>query len=261
MADNRWFRELDAELPPREDFIARNKAITAHYAGWYVREPRFKWAAMAALTSRQIGDVLSLATGGDLKRKLVLMFLGPAIELMRETNFAVFDDVGWVHHAFLSTGGDPGVIASALQGMESHQDIVEAFTAIACSGGDDPEARRAAENSHWDGNCLLLKHEQRFTVQPRFEKLRGLFPMSLTLTSATSFAMLSSDPVRRTWFFLYALRCMARSRKLTDIPDIRVFAQRWSWIENEVLGIYREAEERHDPKMKQYIQGLAQGVV
>jgi hypothetical protein len=263
---NRWREELEREMPPREDPVAYNRAITAHYARWYLAEPRFKWAAMATFPSYQTGQLLALAHGHEnerhgavrMARRGAAAVLGSAIALVRDTNAAVFADVGWAHHAFIATGGDAQAIARE-HDAQNESDLVRAFAELAHAR--DIERREgpcpASRFAIWEGTRLILRHEQLVTVQPIFGRIVGAWRMHLTLLSATPFHELATEKVHDTRFLPHALRRWARTRIASDLPDMTKFEQRWPWIEQEVLPLYREVESRGDPRMRALMERYA----
>lgn len=243
-------------MPDRADIVARNRAITARYASWYLAEPRLKWAAMAALTSSGMGELFALFREGSapgLQRPMTLLF-GGTFELLRETNFAVFDDIGWAHHAFLESGGDWRAVAEELDGLESHRDVVRGFEAISGAAEEDDEA---ASRAVWEGARLILRHEQVLTVQPRFERMNALSRAYFTASAVTPYSCLSSRPVRASRFIAFALGQLAKAPP--SLPDVTKLEQRWPWIERECLAIFREVESRGDPQMRAYMEALAAG--
>jgi hypothetical protein len=268
MKRNPWWEELERTMPSRADAVARNHAITARYAGWYLTEPRFKWAAMAAFASYQAGQVLALKYGdardaralARLGRRGATALLGNAIELVREVNVAVFDDVGWAHHAFVVTGGDASAIARELADRPSHRDLVRGFAELASARlleEDEGGGGGAARFAVWEGARLILRHEQALTVQPRFARLDAAFRAYLTLLSVTPFQQLAQGPVRDAWFLPHALRRLAATRRRADVPDMTRFEQRWPWIEQEALPLFREVESRGDPRMRAVMERMA----
>lgn len=247
-------------MPERADFIARNRAITARYASWYLAEPRLKWAAMAALTSSGMGELFALFRDGSapgLPRRAMTLFFGGTFELLRETNFAVFDDIGWAHHAFIESGGDWRAVAEELDGRESHRDVVRGFEAIASAAEEDGEA---ASRAVWEGARLILRHEQVLTVQPRFERMNALPRAYFTVSAVTPYACLSARPVRASRFIAFALGQLAKARRAPSLPDVTKLEQRWPWVERECLAIFREVESRGDPQMRAYMEALAAGL-
>lgn len=55
-----WKAAAESRLPPREEIIQRNRAITSHYARLYLDHYEiFKWAGMAAFASSQVGVALT----------------------------------------------------------------------------------------------------------------------------------------------------------------------------------------------------------
>jgi hypothetical protein len=263
-----WRDELEHTMPPVDDVRARNRAITARYARWYLTEPRLKWAAMASFASSQTGQVLALTYPeagessrlADLGRATAGAVLREATELVRRTNLAVFDDVGWAHHAFLATGGDASAIASELADTPTHTELARGFAEIAHGielaeevGDDSPAARFAV----WEGARAILRHEQLVSVQPLFGRIGGAFRAYLTTLGMTSFHELSDEPVRNAWFLSYALKRLATTRARADLPDLTDFDQRWRWMEHEMLPGYREVESRGHPRLRATMERFA----
>lgn len=55
-----WKAAAESRLPPSEEIIKRNRAITSHYARLYLdHHDIFKWAGMAAFASSQVGIALA----------------------------------------------------------------------------------------------------------------------------------------------------------------------------------------------------------
>ena len=95
----------------------RNLEISTHYAWIYKRLPAcMKWAGMAAIASHHVRRALfplrldSDRTGYvDIPRSLGRRksLLIQDVNTIRETNNAIFDDIFWVHLAYLSA--DDGI--------------------------------------------------------------------------------------------------------------------------------------------------------
>src|SRR5712692_10230726 len=93
---DRWKARAQARLPPIGDVVERNLAITAAYAGWYLRgHTLFKWAGMAAFASHHVGMAF---------RSAALRAIIPDLDRIREVNNLIYDDIGWAHLAY-QTGG------------------------------------------------------------------------------------------------------------------------------------------------------------
>jgi len=145
----------------------RNLEISSRYAWLYKFLPAyFKRAGMAAFASHHARLALFPfrldrdRTGYvDIPRSLSRQraLLMADVNTIRETNNAIFDDIFWAHLAY----------ATALAGFEAidrGRRVLEDPTAPAA-------ARRTAEDRIWEGNVLLLEHEQRALVQPNLDHL------------------------------------------------------------------------------------------
>ena len=165
----------------------RNLEISSRYAWLYKFLPAyFKWAGMAAFASHHVRLALFPfrldrdRTGYvDIPRSLSRQraLLMADVNTIRETNNAIFDDIFWAHLAYATAedgigclrgflGPDPHY-ATALAGFEAIDQgrrVLEDPTAPAA-------ARRTAEDRIWEGNVLLLEHEQRALVQPNLDHL------------------------------------------------------------------------------------------
>src|SRR5262245_131311 len=108
-------------LPDETHLIARNAAISAQYARWYLQRPELKWAGMAAFASHHLG--LALHVYADLcavLEDLLRAGRNPGmedskladLELVRQTNNRIYQHIGWAHLAYLS-GGAPAVAAES----------------------------------------------------------------------------------------------------------------------------------------------------
>ncbi|WP_294344620.1 hypothetical protein [Prosthecochloris sp.] len=59
-AKEEWKAAAESRLPPPEEIVQRNRAITSHYARLYLdHHDIFKWAGMAAFASSQVGIALA----------------------------------------------------------------------------------------------------------------------------------------------------------------------------------------------------------
>lgn len=240
-----WRALLDKRIPIKTEAAARNAAITATYASWYVERPHLcKWAGMAAFTSRQVGDLLR-TNATPRWRALSDAVFGPALSLMRETNNAVFDDLGWAHLAFFSPDGGLAAVEEGLSDLSSHEELRDSFRLL-------EEARRAprhAEALAWQAARAMLRHEQRHTVQPRFTQFPRSFRWWLTLTASGAFSV-PGAPQPRKYFYPYMLR---RGRVA---PDLTRFEERWDWIDAEIIDLWRATDQRAPHALRIHMEQL-----
>jgi len=232
----------------------RNVEISSRYA-WINRiEPAcFKWAAMAAIASHHVRLVLfPLRLDADRtgfvdiphslgRRKLLLM---ADVDTIRATNNAIFNDIFWVHLAYVTADDGIGRLRALLQAEQDYAPVLAGFEAIdrgrrvledeTASAAD----RQAAEDLIWAGNVELLRHEQRALVQPCFDRLSCTFARLVSIGAATSFEVRG---VRRevacfTSFYLYSLtRGSPRALRAQAWPRITRFDDRWRWLAASVV--------------------------
>lgn len=118
----------------------RNVEISSCYAWIYQRQPAcFKWAAMAAIASHHIRLVLfPLRLDADrtgfvdiphslARRKLLLT---EDVDTIRATNNAIFNDIFWVHLAYLTVGDGIERLRALLQAERQYASVLAGFEAI-----------------------------------------------------------------------------------------------------------------------------------
>ena len=171
----------------------RNVEISSRYAWLYKVLPTcLKWAGMAALASHHVRLALfPLRLDTDHngyvdiphslgRRRLLLQ----DVHTIRATNNAIFNDIFWVHIAYVTAEDGIGRLRSLLRDRPDYSPVLAGFEAVdeGCRVLDDPgasaEQRRAAGERIWMGNVQLLEHEQRALVQPRFDHLSCASPAS-----------------------------------------------------------------------------------
>jgi uncharacterized protein DUF2515 len=239
----------------------RNLEISTHYAWIYKRLPTcLKWAGMGAIASHHVRRALfplrfdSDRTGYvDIPRSLGhhKSLLIQDVNTIRETNNAIFDDIFWVHLAYLS--GDDGLdrlrtllrdevhyapVLAGFESIDSGRRVLEGMTTTA-------EARRSAEELIWDGNVQLLEHEQRALVQPRFDLLSCAFARLVSMGATTTFEVRGARREAAYFTSFYASSIAERIPpplhakgwpRLTDYDD------RWNWIVRSVVPRFRRLD-------------------
>ncbi len=217
----------------------------------------FKWAGMAAIASHHVRLALfPLRLDTDRsgyvniphsmsRRKWLLM---DDVNTIRATNNAIFNDIFWVHLAYLSAEDGIASLRSLLRTDDDLAPLLSGFEAIdegrrvVEDQAASPEARRRADDLIWKGNVQLLEHEQRALVQPNFDRLSCAFARLVSIGSATRFEV---HGVRKevgyfTSFYLYSLTLGAphvvRSRAW---PRITLLDDRWRWLVTSVVPRFR----------------------
>ncbi len=110
-----------------------------------------------------------------------------------EINNAIFDDIFWVHLAYLADGDGLARLRDLLSPMPHYASVLAGFEKIdrgqrAVTQPTDSEgARRQGLDLVWQGNLELLAHEQRVVVQPHFDRLSPTFARLVSLGAATTF--------------------------------------------------------------------------
>jgi hypothetical protein len=232
--------------------------ISSRYAWIYRLYPAsFKWTAMAAIASHHVRLALfplqldTDRTGYvDIARSLrrrKLLLTGDA-NTIRATNNAIFDDIFWVHLAYVSADDGIERVRALLRSEGHYAPMLSGFEAIdegrrlVADPTASAAARRTADDLIWAGNLLLLEHEQRAVVQPNFDVLSCAFARLISIGSATTFG---ARGVRHevgyfTSFYLYSLtRGVPDALRARTWPRITRFDDRWRWLETSVVPRFR----------------------
>jgi hypothetical protein len=236
----------------------RNMEISSRYAWAYKLQPAcFKWAAMAAIASHHVRLALfplrldTDRTGYlDLTRSLGRRqpLLTTDVNTIRRTNNAIFNDIFWVHLAYVTADNGIEHLRALLQTHRHYAPILSGFEAIDAGRRvlEDATASAAARGTAgdliWLGNLQLLEHEQRALVQPHFDGLSCAFARLISIGSATTF---EARGVRRelayfTSFYAYSLtRGIPHAVRAQAWPRITRFDDRWRWLAASVVPRFR----------------------
>ncbi len=261
-----WIEQLESGLPPKERIVERNIAITAQYAAWYLQKPElFKWAGMAAFASRQVGIALAFSEMMHAPDQFVIqeeatnqgfsfdparlfrsalnnLFSVPSfmhsvaarqlflvdLDEIRRGNNAIFADIAWAHAAYQESGiGE--IEKNCCKENEEYlltgfRMIDEGFRILEKAGNEE-EARRVI----WNGNVLLLRHEQLNTLQPVFDAISPQGRIVVSFGSELDFSG-AVENVKASFSSFSGY-----FETLTGIKSVTDREQRWQWIENDVL--------------------------
>jgi hypothetical protein len=253
-----WKAVVDDLLSSQCCAFHRNIEISSRYAWIHKLQPAcFKWAAMAAIASHHVRLALfplRLDTDRNgyvdiphsLRRQKSL--LTEDVNTIRETNNAIFNDIFWVHLAYVTAADGIERLRALLQADTHYAPILAGFETIDQGrrvledATASAEARRAADDLIWEGNTQLLEHEQRALVQPNFDRLSCAFARLASIGSATSF---EARGVRRelayfTSFYIYAFtRGLPHALRAKAWPRITRFDDRWNWLVESVVPRFR----------------------
>ena len=248
----------DGLLSDRCCAFHRNVEISAHYAWMYKSQPAcFKWAAMAAIASHHVRLALfplrldADRTGYvDIRHSLARrkLLLTEDVNTIRATNNAIFNDIFWVHLAYVTADDGIERLRALLRAERHYARVLAAFEAIDQGrrvledGMASAAARQSADDLIWEGNVKLLEHEQRALVQPNFDRLSCTFARLASIGSATSFEVrgLRREVASFTSFYLYSLtRRIPHALRAHAWPRITRFDDRWSWLVTSVVPHFR----------------------
>ena len=256
-----WKALAEGLLTNQSCAFHRNLEISSRYAWIYKFLPAcFKWAGMAAFASHHVRLALfplrldTDRTGyvdipHSLGRQKALL-IGD-VNTIRETNNAIFDDIFWVHLAY-GTAEDGMERLRALLGAQPHYaSVLTGFEAIDRGrrvledATASAEARCKADDLIWEGNVLLLEHEQRALVQPNLDRLSCAFARLFSIGSALTFEVrgVRQEISYFTSFYLYSLtEGIAQALRAQAWPRITRFDDRWRWVVTCVVPRFRRVD-------------------
>ena len=255
-----WKAVSDGLLSSQCCAFHRNLEISSRYAWMYKALPTcLKWAAMAAIASHHVRLALfPLRLDADRTGYVDIphslghrLLLTEDVNTIRVANNAIFNDIFWVHLAYV-TAHDGIERLRALLGAERHYaPVLRGFEAVDRGrrvledGTASAESRRTGDDLIWEGNVQLLEHEQRALVQPHFDRLSCLFARLVSLGAATSFEVRGVRPevAYFTSFYLYSLtRGMPYALRAGAWPRITRYDDRWRWLEASVVPRFRRLD-------------------
>ena len=253
-----WKAVADGFLTNESCAFHRNVEISSRYAWIHKLLPAcFKWAGMAAIASHHVRLALfplRLDTDRsgyvDIPRSLVRqrLLLMDDVHMIRATNNAIFNDIFWVHLAYVSAEDGIDRLRALLREERRYAPVLSGFEAIDRGrrvledGSTSAEARRTACDLIWEGNVQLLEHEQRALVQPNFDRLSCAFARLISMGSATRFEVrgVRHEIAYFTSFYLSsATRGSAHTRGAHAWPRITQFDDRWCWLVTSVIPRFR----------------------
>ena len=251
-----WMAVTDGLLTSRCCAFHRNVEISSRYAWLYTVLPAcLKWAGMAAIASHHIRLALfPLRLDADrtgyvdiphsLGRRRLL--LTQDANTIRETNNGIFNDIFWVHLAYVTADGGIARLRTLLRPERHYAPVLAGFEAIdrgrRILADGTADARRSAEELIWDGNLQLLEHEQRTLVQPHFDSLSCAYARLVSIGAATTFEVhrLRREAMYFTSFYLYSVtRAIPYGLRAQPWPRITRYDDRWRWLVTSVVPRFR----------------------
>lgn len=273
-----WKAETESLLPPHEEIIQRNRAVTSHYARLYVdHHDLFKWAGMAAFASSQVGVALAFAemmlTPGRMMENRtpqkaddlfegVGFFIAEAaktlfslpftvydvasrsillndLEEIRKGNNAIYNDIAWAHRAYL--GGGLAEIEENISENE-REFLLAGFCMI-----DQGRKLLVSDNDPEEaktlirkGNVKLLRHEQINTLGPVFDAISPQGRVVVSFGSELNFgeAAPSGSVSRASFADHFGYFDTLAGNRSVTNPE-----HRWKWIEENVLPAWYAVDE------------------
>jgi hypothetical protein len=276
-----WQRILEQKLPPKDRYTDRNRTITAYYAQCYLQQPDvFKWAGMAAFASNQVGIALQVAEilrapralavapeyGNDdgllaiglrlYQLGLSLAFIVPValhdattrplllndIDLLKQGNDLIFDDIAWAHLAYIQAGIDE---IEANVSESEHPYLRQGFCLIDAGVKKlaDPTQCEAGKELIRKGNITLLKHEQERTLPDFMGRLSRVGKLIVSLGGAMDFQDASPNTAGGSWFTGY----FGILPVLSEQVSLARFEDRWKWLEAEALPLWDRVDTAYAP--------------
>jgi hypothetical protein len=288
-----WIEQLETGLPLKEKIVDRNRAITARYAEWYLQKPAlFKWSGMAAFASRQVGIALAFSEMMHAPEHMILQeevpedegfFLDPGklfrsavnsllsipsfmhsaasrqlflvdLDEIRRGNNNIYADIAWAHAAYLEYG--IGEIEKNCMSEEENY-LLKGFRMI------DEGSRLLEEGAHeeeasriiWDGNVLLLRHEQINTLQPIFDAISSQGRIVISFGSELDFSGAVHNTKASFSTFSGYFETLAGMKSVTDA------VHRWQWIEKDVLPAWKRVDSTYseDSLLKKQLETFITG--
>jgi hypothetical protein len=256
-----WKALADGLLTDQSCAFHRNLEISSRYAWIYKFLPAYlKWAGMAAFASHHVRLALfpfrldTDRTGYvDIPHSLGRakpLLLGD-VDTIRRTNSAIFDDIFWVHLAYVTAADGIGCLRSRLRDAPHYGAVLAGFEAIDRGRRlmEDPTASEAARRTGadlvWEGNVQLLEHEQRALVQPNLDRLSCAFARLFSIGSALTFEVrgVRHEASYFTSFYLYSLtRGVRQALRAQAWPRITRFDDRWRWIVTSIVPRFRQLD-------------------
>ncbi|GAA1430928.1 hypothetical protein GCM10009616_16780 [Microlunatus lacustris] len=260
-----WKSLADEILVDERCAVHRNEQISSCYAWAYMALPAyFKWAGMAAIASHHVRVALLplhiqtafRGSSAQAHRPERWRVLTEDTNRMRATNNEIFDDLFWVHLAYITSEDGITLLRALLRDERRYAPVLAGFEAldqgrrVLEDATTSPAARGRARDLVWKGNLLLLEHEQRVVVQPSFDRLSDGYARVVSIGSATTFETRGPCRAREyfTSFYLYTLaRTNPRGLGGRVRPRITNYDDRWRWLVSSVVPRFQRFDD--DPQV------------
>src|SRR5215204_6204790 len=209
----KWIKLAQDEIGSDDpsNIVYRNVLITTAYFKLYQKKPKiFKWAGLAALASKKVGDGMMLAEIPNV----IPLTPGAVTRILAQGNILVYNDIYWQHLAYLE--GKITEIERLGSLGELAPFVVEAWIKI-------------DQGKIWEGNRDLLFYEQKFLQRQVYDPYRGMWAR---ISSGLISSLQEVDsPVPGGM----SLQSWLKGHYPGYVADIGDFEQRWMWIEKNML--------------------------
>ena len=190
--------------------------VYAYYMKLFNRNENLLWAGMAKLAGGQVYRGLGVlqttidvaGMSGDTSPDVVIFYSNTVQVRLLFAQRAIFEDLAWQHQAFVEAGLPALVAAGSAARVDAWRDI---------ASGDPARVRR--------GNKTLLRHEQEVVLAPTYTAIRDIRDFDM-IPKQMSAEALSPVPGGKPF------------AEVVPGGDITVFADRWKWIETDMLPAY-----------------------
>jgi hypothetical protein len=259
-ASEKWVAQAVAAIAESEKHfnkvtraIERNKGLNKLYAEMYLSNPAiFKWAGMAAMASKSIGEklqILKFGTFGGFKAfNLPLGLVGLTTGVMNylfdkvaEGNRAIYIDIYWQHLAYREGGINE--IRKIFRQGDISLFMFRAWSLI------EKGRISGEEELVWEGNRMLLENEQRNAIQPvLYEGSSNRLLWQMISATDRYFGLLIKAPVPGK---ASSFGACVPGGNLAD------FEQRWEWCVKNILPEWRKYEKKYPLQMRKLQRELA----
>jgi hypothetical protein len=211
-----------AKWQPDKGFTVNQSIVErvyAYYMGLFNRNENLLWAGMAKLAGGAVYQGLKdaqvlidsgkLGAGHNFLVGVMIVQASALQKLLLQGQKVIFEDLAWQHEAFVHAGL-PELVTAAGAGVP-----VDAWRDI--GSGDPGRVQR--------GNRALLRREQEVTLAPMYQAIRAMRDMDQIPEEMSKKAQ-SPIPGGKPF------------RTVVPGGDLTVFADRWKWIETDMLPAY-----------------------
>ena len=264
-----WKKLAEGLLTEQPCVFHRNLEISSLYAGMYRRHPDlFKWAGMAAFASHHVRVALyPMRLAADRRgfvdlprgiRRFEVLRMSD-FDTIRRTNNAIFNDIFWLHLAYDGCAEGLARLRSLVAGHDHYEAALEGFEAVERGRLLAAEGHaEGGEESIWEGNIQILRHEQEAVVQPAFLRLSTGFARLFSMGSSLDFEVRGLRQQARyfTSFLAYMLaRRAAALLRQGRLPRITHLEHRWDWICGGIVPRFRRLDGQRGEVLS-YLEGI-----